>query len=86
MSDQQLEFLIAFAESGNQQKIVFPHISYQGWIMEISEEGLVISTGFNEKKGKDILLSLEELQQAELFFWDQKTSEWTAFKNKLQTC
>lgn len=79
MSDQQLASLIEFAESGNQQKIEFPEITYQGWIMEVSEEGLLISTGFNEKKGTDVWLSFEALKNAKLFFWDQKHSIWKAF-------
>lgn len=79
MSDQQLEQLIRFAESGNQQKIELPHATYQGWIMEVSEHGLVISTGYNDKVGKDITLSLDELKQATLFYWDIRQDTWQTF-------
>lgn len=80
MSDGLLERLIDFAEAGNQQKIVLQGNTYQGWVMEIGEEGLLISTGYNEKKGKDLWLSLSDLQQAELSFWDNKSSQWTVFQ------
>lgn len=80
MSDALLERLIDFAEAGNQQKITHQGQVYQGWIMEITEEGLMISTGYNDKKGKDIWLSLTDLQQAELMFWDNTTSQWTSFQ------
>lgn len=80
MSDALLERLIDFAEAGNQQKIILQGTTYQGWVMEISEEGLLISTGYNEKKGKDIWLSLPDLQQAELSFWDNKNAQWTVFQ------
>lgn len=79
MSEALIQRLVEFAESGNQQKIQLHGQSYQGWIMEIAENGLMISTGYNDKAGKDIWLSLEELQQAELSYWDTKNNQWTLF-------
>ena len=79
MSEALIERLVEFAESGNQQKIIINRTSYQGWIMEIAENGLLISTGYNDKVGKDVWLSLEDLQQAELFYWDTKNDQWTSF-------
>ncbi|MDM1249245.1 hypothetical protein ACFODO_20085 [Acinetobacter sichuanensis] len=80
MSEAVLERLVEFAESGNQQKIVFNGQSHQGWIMEITDEALLISTGFADKTGKDLWLNFNELQQSELFYWDNKTDQWVEFK------
>ena len=80
MSEAVLERLVEFAESGNQQKIVFNGQSHQGWIMEITDEALMISTGFADKTGKDLWLNFNELQQSELFYWDNKTDQWVEFK------
>ena len=38
MSEALIERLVTFAESGNQQKIIINGTSYQGWIMEITED------------------------------------------------
>lgn len=79
MSEALIQRLVEFAESGNQQKIQLHGQCYQGWIMEIAENGLLISTGYNDKVGKDVWLSLEDLQQAELFYWNTKNDQWTSF-------
>ena len=79
MSEALINRLVDFAESGNQQKIQLRGQCYQGWVMEIAENGLLISTGYNDKVGKDVWLSLEDLQQAELFYWDTKNDQWTSF-------
>lgn len=79
MSEAILERLIDFAEAGNQQKIILEGTTYQGWVMEITEEGLLISTGYNDKKGKDIWLSPAQLQKADLSFWNNANSQWEAF-------
>ncbi len=50
MSEALINRLVEFAESGNQQKIVLNGNSYQGWIMEISDDALLISTGFSDKQ------------------------------------
>ena len=80
MSEALINRLVEFAESGNQQKMVVAGKSRQGWVMEITEEALLISTGFSDKVGKDDWISLEEIQQAELFYWDNKADQWTEFK------
>ena len=48
--------------------------------MEITDEALLISTGFADKTGKDLWLNFNELQQSELFYWDNKTDQWVEFK------
>lgn len=79
MSDHLIERLITFAESGNQQKVTLSSAVHQGWIMEVAEQGILLSTGFQEKTGKDMWFSFADLQQAELAYWDSKTSQWVAF-------
>jgi len=72
--------MVEFAESGNQQKIVLDGQSHQGWIMEITDEALLISTGFADKAGKDIWIKFSDLEQAQLFYWDNKNDQWNEFK------
>jgi hypothetical protein len=72
--------LVEFAESGNQQKIVLNGHSYQGWVMEITEEALLISTGYADKTGKDMWIQFSDLDQAELSYWDNQQDQWTMFK------
>ncbi len=80
MSEALINRLVEFAESGNQQKIVSGGQSYQGWIMEITEDALMISTGFADKSGKDFWLNFDDLQQAELYYWDNRQDQWMAFQ------
>jgi len=80
MSEALIERLVVFAESGNQQKIILNGYSYQGWIMEITEDALLISTGFADKSGKDFWLKFADLNNAELYYWDTRPNEWVAFK------
>ena len=80
MSEALINRLVEFAESGNQQRIVLNGVSHQGWIMEISDEALMIRTGFAEKSGQDAWLKFEDLTQAELYFWDNKNDLWVEFK------
>jgi hypothetical protein len=80
MSEALINRLVEFAESGNQQKIVVANQTYQGWIMEITEEALLISTGYSDKVGKDSWISFADLPQAELSFWDNQNDQWTEFK------
>ena len=53
--------------------------SYQGWIMEITEDALLISTGFADKSGKDFWLKFTDLNTAELYYWDTRPNEWVTF-------
>lgn len=80
MSEALLERLVEFAESGNQQKIALNGQNHQGWIMEITDEALMISTGFADKAGKDIWVSFKDLQNAQLSYWDNKRDQWVEFK------
>ena len=80
MSEAIIDRLVEFAESGNQQKIVLNGQTHQGWIMEISEEALLISTGFADKTGKDVWINFTDLEQAQLAFWDNQTDQWIDFK------
>ena len=80
MSEALINRLVEFAESGNQQKIVLNGQTYQGWIMEITEEALLISTGYADKSGKDMWIQFSDLQQAELSYWDNQQDQWTIFK------
>lgn len=80
MSEAFINRLVEFAESGNQQKIVLHGQTQQGWIIEISEEALLISTGFAEKTGKDVWIQFTDLEQAQLSFWDNQKDQWIEFK------
>lgn len=80
MSEALINRLVEFAESGNQQKIVLAGETHQGWVMEITEEALLISTGFAEKAGKDMWIQFADLPQAELYYWDNQHDQWTEFK------
>ena len=80
MSEALINRLVEFAESGNQQKIVLNGQTYQGWIMEITEEALLISTGYADKSGKDAWIQFSDLEQAELSYWDNQQDQWTMFK------
>ena len=80
MSEALLERLVKFAESGNQQKIVLNGQTHQGWIMEITEDALLISTGFADKTGKDFWIKFTDLPQAELSYWDTETDQWAGFQ------
>ena len=79
MSEALINRLVEFAESGNQQKIVLAGQTYQGWIMEITEEALLISTGYADKAGKDSWIQFSDLNDAELSYWDNKTDQWAVF-------
>ena len=80
MSEALINRLVEFAESGNQQKIVLNGQTYQGWIMEITEDALLISTGYADKSGKDAWIQFTDLKQAELSYWDNQQDQWTMFK------
>ena len=80
MSEALLERLVEFAESGNQQKIVLNGQSHQGWIMEITDEALLISTGFADKSGNDVWITFKDLEKAQLMYWDNKQDQWIDFK------
>ncbi len=74
MSETLINRLVEFAESGNQQKIVLNGQSYQGWVMEITEDG------YTDKSGKDMWIQFSDLDQAELSYWDNQQDQWAVFK------
>ncbi len=80
MSEALINRLVEFAEPDNQQKISLNGQSHQGWIMEITEEALLISTGYADKSGKDVWIQFTDLGQATLSYWDNKSDQWTEFK------
>ena len=80
MSEALINRLVEFAESGNQQKIVLNGQTYQGWVMEITEDALLISTGYADKTGEDMWIQFSDLDQAELSYWDNQQDQWTIFK------
>lgn len=47
--------------------------------MEITEDALLISTGFADKSGKDFWLKFTDLAAAQLYYWDNHVDEWVAF-------
>lgn len=74
------ERLIAFAEAGNQQKIILANGTIlQGWIMEITDEALLISTGYCDKAGKDHWIALDQINTAQLSYWDNQQDVWQEF-------
>jgi len=82
MSEALIDRLVTFAESGNQQKIVLKGQTHQGWIMEITDEALLISTGYSEKIGKDNWIVFNDLEHAELSYWDNHQDQWVLFHLK----
>jgi hypothetical protein len=74
------EQLAVFAEKGNQQRIqLIDGRSLQGWIMEIRENDLLMSTGFSEKQGKDDWIPFASIRLDQLQYWDTQQSLWAAF-------
>ncbi|WOE30794.1 MULTISPECIES: hypothetical protein [unclassified Acinetobacter] len=79
MSEVLIDRLVEFAESGNQQKIVLHETVYQGWIMEITDTALLISTGYSDKVGKDHWIDFADLIQAQLYYWNNIDHQWQSF-------
>ncbi len=70
---------VQFAESGNQQRLkTRDNRLLQGWIMEITDDALLISTGAGEQ-GKDVWLKLSEIDLNSLTYWDSKSQQWLMF-------
>ncbi len=68
-----------FADKGNQQRFTLSNGDVlQGWIMEITEEGLVISTKEGER-GVDISVRLTEINLESLLYWDTRQQLWQRF-------
>lgn len=80
MSIELAAQLANFAERGNQQRIYLKNGQMlQGWIMEISEDGLLISSGFNEKSGQDHWLTFAAIDLSRLQFWDVSEQHWMSW-------
>ena len=47
--------------------------------MEISEDALLMSTGYADKSGQDFWLKFEDLTRAELYYWDTSSDQWILF-------
>jgi hypothetical protein len=74
------EKLANFADKGNQQKFTLVDSQVlQGWIMEITEEHLVISTKDGEH-GVDITVRLQDINLSSLQYWDTRLQVWLGFK------
>ncbi len=73
---------IKFAESGNQQRIRnLKGQLYQGWIMEITDEALLVSTGDGER-GVDHWLSFHDIDQTALWYFDDQQRQWISYQCK----
>lgn len=80
MSIELAEHMANFAESGNQQRIYLKNGDMlQGWIMEINEDALLMSTGFNEKSGQDHWISFAEIDLTRLQYWGVTEQQWLAW-------
>lgn len=70
---------VQFAESGNQQRLKSKDGRLlQGWIMEVTEDSLLISTGAGEK-GQDVWLKLVDIDLTSLAYWHSQSQQWQAF-------
>jgi hypothetical protein len=80
MSMDLAEKLGTFAEKGNQQRITLKDGKVlQGWIMEIRDDDLLISTGFSEKQGKDDWIPFTDINTELLEYWDTSTQVWLLY-------
>lgn len=71
--------LVQFAQSGNQQRLSsLDGRLLQGWIMEVTEDSLLISTGAGEK-GHDVWLAFTDINPQSLAYWDSKDQQWLDF-------
>ena len=75
------EQLAEFAERGNQQRIYLANGQMlQGWIMEINDTALMVSTGFAEKTGHDQWIEFTEIDLKRLEYWDNHAHGWTVWQ------
>ncbi|PTQ89902.1 hypothetical protein [Agitococcus lubricus] len=71
---------IQFAESGNQQRLSSKDGRLlQGWIMEITDDALLISLGEGER-GQDIWLSFNDIDPLSLAYWHSQSQQWQTFR------
>lgn len=75
----QLQQWIRFAESGNQQRLTLRDGRVlRGWIVEIDDGSLVLSTGEGER-GHDVTLAWQDIDPAGLAYWDARLQQWQVF-------
>lgn len=71
--------LVAFAESGNQQRLrLLDGRVLQGWVMEITGESMLFTTGAGEA-GHDHHLVLTDIDLDSLAYWDVSEQVWMPF-------
>ena len=71
---------VAFAESGNQQRLALRDGAVlQGWIMEVNEQALLLSVGAGES-GKDHWINFSDIDTESLAYWDPRRQVWHPFK------
>lgn len=70
---------VQFAESGNQQRLQTKDGRVlQGWIMEITNDALLMSIGTGEK-GQDVWLKLVDIEPTSLAYFHGHSQQWQAF-------
>lgn len=80
-NDALAEQLVQFAESGNQQRVQLKNGQViQGWVMEITEHSLQISSGYSDSKSSaEPWIAFEQLDLEQLYYWDTKQDQWLNF-------
>lgn len=75
------EQLVQFAESGNQQRVQLKNGQViQGWVMEITDHSLQISSGYSDSKSSaEPWIAFDQLDLAQLYYWDIKQDQWLNF-------
>jgi hypothetical protein len=80
-NDALAEQLVQFAESGNQQRVQLKNGQViQGWVMEITEHSLQISSGYSDSKSSaEPWIAFDQLDLEQLYYWDTKQDQWLNF-------
>lgn len=80
-NDALAEQLVQFAESGNQQRVQLKNGQViQGWVMEITEHSLQISSGYSDSKSSaEPWITFDQLDLEQLYYWDTKQDQWLNF-------
>lgn len=80
-NDALAEQLVQFAESGNQQRVQLKNGQIiQGWMMEITEHSLQISSGYSDSKSSaEPWIAFDQLDLEQLYYWDTKQDQWLNF-------
>lgn len=80
-NDALAEQLVQFAESGNQQRVQLKNGQViQGWVMEITDHSLQISSGYSDSKSSaEPWIEFDQLDLEQLYYWDIKQDQWLNF-------